>query len=93
MSPQDLKQIKALLKEELNGVATKKDLQGFSTRDDLQKFTTKKDIRILKKELEQKIDESAAYVIESVDKHKADREDVEKVEKRVDKIEKQLQSF
>ena len=88
MTPKDLKQIDKLLDkkfdEKLKNFATKDDLKNFTTKDDLKNFATKDEIEL-------KIDEAVAEIIASVDKNKADKEDVEKLEVRVKKLETIIQ--
>jgi|SRR3989344_6706991 len=97
MTPKDLKQIDKLLDkkfdEKLKNFATKDDLKNFTTKDDLKNFATKDDLKnfATKDEIELKIDEAVAEIIASVDKNKADKEDVEKLEVRVKKLETIIQ--
>lgn len=57
-----------------------------------QNVATKDDLKILEKSLEEKIDEAVTVILETVDKHKADKEDVRNLEERVAKIEQGLQA-
>lgn len=77
------------LKQELKKYATKDDLQ-----QELQKYATKDDLRNglikLENQLQLKIDEAVTDIIEMVDKHKADKKEVNDLEIRVSKIEEEL---
>ena len=79
MTPKDLKQIDKLLDKKFD-----EKLKNFATKDDLKNFATKDEIEL-------KIDEAVAEIIASVDKNKADKEDVEKLEVRVKKLETIIQ--
>ena len=79
MTPKDLKQIDKLLDKKFD-----EKLKNFATKDDLKNFATKDEIEL-------KIDEAVAEIIASVDKNKADKEDVEKLGVRVKKLETIIQ--
>lgn len=99
MTNTDLQQIDKLLQKRLKDFATKDDLKNFATKDDLKKelaqYATKEDLRkslaMLRKQIKEDIDEAAMDVFKSADKRKAEKENLEKLEKRVDKIEEHLQ--
>lgn len=78
MTSTDLKQIDELLIKRLKSFATKDDLKNLATKDDLKR---------LEKEIIEKIDESQMEIVETVEKHKADRIQVQGLEKRVGKLE------
>lgn len=82
MNKSDLKQIKSIVDDSLKGLATKKDLERFATKDEL-----KNELKALKKELKAHTDDAFAILAGSTIKRKADREDVEKLEVRVEKLE------
>lgn len=68
-------------------MATKDDLKGMATKDDIKNMATKDDLKNLEIRLLEKMDESQMEIIAAVDKHKADKETVEVLEKRVDRLE------
>lgn len=74
MAASDLNQIKKIIKDAVKNLATKDDL--------------KNGLSSLKNELLAKIDESQMQIVETVEKHKADKGDVKILERRVNKIEK-----
>lgn len=81
-------------KDDLKNFPTKDDLKNFPTKDDLHRelsrYATKDDYKNLEKRLVDKIDDAAALIIQTVDKTKADRQDVIALEKRVKIIEDDL---
>lgn len=52
-----------------------------------QNMSTKDDIKNLESRIVEKIDEAQMEIIETVDKHKADKEGVRILEKRVERLE------
>lgn len=76
-------EIKAIKKN----MATKDDLRGMATKDDLKEMATKVDLKNLEIKLLEKIEDSEMEIIETVDKHKEDKEAVEVLEKRVERLE------
>ncbi len=79
MNKVDLKQIEALLKN-------------FATKDDLHTLATKDDLQQLKKGLVSYIGDVEMNIIAVVEKYKADKDQVNNLEKRVRHIEDQLSS-
>ncbi|OGH12005.1 MAG: hypothetical protein A2857_03625 [Candidatus Levybacteria bacterium RIFCSPHIGHO2_01_FULL_36_15] len=77
-------------KEDLSRFATKNDLKDFAKKGDLKNFATKDDLKLLGKDLESKMDDVASFIISSIDKHKADKRDLDSLEKRVEKAEEAL---
>lgn len=107
MNITDLKQIKNIILDSLKGFredlkkdfVTKDDikslednidkkLKNFATKDDLKNelknFATKKDLKL-------GLDDLLAEIIEVVDKNKAEKSDVEALERRMDEVEKAVQ--
>ncbi|GEM_PF-4718115 len=80
----DIKIIKKL-DEIIKNMVTKDDFKG-----ELAKYATKDDLVGMKKELIERISEAQMEIVEVVHKHKADRVEVESLEKRVSTIEDQL---
>lgn len=76
MTTQDLKQIDELLQ---------KRLKSFATKDDL-----KQELDALRHDIKLDIDDALADIIASADHAKADRKDVENLDKRITRIEKRL---
>lgn len=106
MNSTDLKQIDSLLKKRLKNFVRKNDLKDFATKDDLKNFATKDDLKSLvtkdyllkvlsnyptKKDLKKELDDLAVEITLSADQHKAEKGKVEDLEKRVDRIEEELQ--
>lgn len=83
------------LKRELAKYATKDDLKNFATKDDLKamKDDLKKEIHDSERKLKQKINETEMRLVELVDKHKADKTQVNDLQRRVTGIEGQLQNL
>jgi len=73
----DLQQIDKLLRKRLKGFATKDDLRGFATKDDLRDALKN---HPTKKDLKNALEDLLADVIKVVDKTKADKKDVDKIE-------------
>ena len=69
-------------KEDLKGMATKEDLKGMATKVDLETG-----LKGLEKRLIERIDEAQMEIIATVDKHKADKSEVDNLEKRVERLE------
>lgn len=61
--------------------------RNMATKDDLKGMATKTDLKNLEIRLVGKIDESEMEIIAAVDKHKADKETVGLLEKRVERLE------
>lgn len=86
LTKDDLSQIKIVVREviqpEIEALkqSTKKDMKGLETR-----FTG--NMKGLEKRLTERFDESQMEIVAAVDKHKADKEDVKVLEKRVDRLE------
>ncbi len=90
-------QFEELLDKALAHVATKDDLKNFATKDDIKNFATKDDIKQLKDDIKQlkaelieEIKESEGFIVGSVDKNKADKNDIEALNKRVTHIERKF---
>lgn len=78
-----LKQIEKLLQNAMKNVAMKDDLKDLATKSNLEKMEAS---------LKEYIDETRNDLMESVEEHKVDKRDFRQLERRVDKIEKQLQA-
>lgn len=78
---------KMATKEDLKSMATKTDIKNMATKNDLKTMATKTDLKNLEVRLLDKMDESEMEIIAAVDKHKADKETVGILEKRVDRLE------
>lgn len=93
MNSPTLNQIEKILKDILSKMATKDDLK--SIEDNINKklsnFATKNDLKQLRKQIKEDIAQASMDVFKSADKNKAEKEDLEKLEKRVDQIEESLQ--
>jgi ubiquinone biosynthesis protein UbiJ len=82
----DLSQIKIVVQETLRPEidelkqSTKKDMKGLETR-------LKGDMKDLEKRLIDRIDDAEMEIIKTVDEHKADRTNVDILEKRVERLE------
>ena len=87
MSQQDLNQIQKIFKAELKNFATKEDLKQVPTKADLELFATKEDLEAMEDKIITDLANVIHDVVDSFDKSKADRSDVKKLGKRVDKIE------
>ena len=74
----DMKNLESRLKGDINNMATKADLHNMATKADL---------KTLESRLVEKMDEMEMGIIETVDKHKADKETVNVLEKRVERLE------
>ena len=68
-------------------MATKEDLKTMATKEDLKTMATKEDLKRLEVRLTEKIEEAQMEIIATVDKHKADKETVNVLEKRVGRLE------
>lgn len=85
-------EIKAL-KKDMNGLETrlKDDVKGVETRlgDQMKKLESrlKSNMKDLETRLIERIDDAQMEIISIVDKHKADKEDVEILGKRTDRLE------
>ena len=92
MNATDLKQIKNIILDSLKNFRNelKKD---FATKDDLKSLEENidKKLEVLRKEIKEDIGEAFSDVFQSADKNKAKKSDFQRLEKRVDKIEKTLQ--
>lgn len=86
MEPKMLKQIQQALER------IERQIPNLATKKDLDKFATKDDLHAIKVELKEYIDEARNDLMESVEEHKVDKRDFRQLERRVDKIEKQLQA-
>jgi hypothetical protein len=88
MNNTDLSQIKKIVHEATKGLSSKDDLSSFATKEDL-----KRELKNLasKKDLQEGLDSMLSEIIEVVDKNKADRHEVKELEKRVLRIEKDLE--
>ena len=58
-----------------------------ATKDDIKNMATKDDIKNLELKIVEKIDEAQMEIIATVDKHKADKESIKVLEKRIDRLE------
>lgn len=85
-------EIKALKK----GMATKDDLKGMASKIDLRNLEARLtgdikgltvNMKSLEKRLIERTDEAQMEIIATVDKHKADKEDIKTLGKRVDRLE------
>ena len=88
MNYTDLKQIDKLLEKRLKNFANKDDLKTFATKDDLKKILSNYPT---KKDLKRELDDLAVELTLSTDHHKAEKNKVEDLEKRVIRIEEELQ--
>lgn len=61
--------------------------ENMATKADIRNMATKADMKNLEVKLLEKIDESQMEIIAAVDRHKADKETVEVLEKRVERLE------
>ena len=70
-------------------MATKDDIKNMATKDDLKNLESgfKSQIKHLEVRLIEKIDEAEMEIIQTVDKHKADKESIAVLEKRVERLE------
>lgn len=102
LTKNDLSQIKTVVQEtikpEIKALGTEiktlkqsiKTLkQSMSTKGDLKSLESRlnSNMRNLESRLVEKIDEAQMEIIATVDKHKADKEDVKVLEKRVERLE------
>ncbi len=89
MNKNDLKQIDSLLVKRFKTFVTKDDL-----RQELSKYATKEDLRAeLKTQRDSIVEEIAENInnfMQEVEEKKADRKDVEDLEKQVDKLERKI---
>ena len=87
----DLSQIKTVVQEtikpEIKTLGTEIKTLKQSIKTLKQSMSTKEDIKALESRLVEKIEEAQMEIIETVDKHKADKESVRVLEKRVDRLE------
>ena len=74
-------------KQDLKTMATKDDIKGMATKQDLKAMATKKDLKSLESKLLERMEESQMEIIAAVDKHKADKESIIVLEKRVERLE------
>ncbi len=88
MNSSDLLQFDNLLQKRFKNFATKEDVKQLDTN-----FTKRLDQRFLSFAMEiiEKVEESKMEIIELVDKHKADKENLKTLEQRVDGIQKALE--
>lgn len=87
-------------KRDLDHFATKKDLESFATKRDLKRelaqYATKDDLKqqlaefSTKKDLKDGLDDLLGDIISAVEKAKADKTEVQSLEKRVNLIEDEL---
>jgi hypothetical protein len=77
-------------KDDLKSFATKEDFKSLPSKKDLEKFATKEDLVSLKTELIERMDAMEMGIIEIVDRNKPDRIELQKLEKRVNSVEKTL---
>ena len=68
-------------------MATKDDIKGMATKQDLKAMATKKDLKSLESKILDRMEESQMEIIAAVDKHKADKESIIVLEKRVERLE------
>lgn len=98
MDPKTIKQLEQIFNKSLLSLekrmgqkfATKKDLKVLVTRSDLKHFTRKADLLEMKNELLKKIDDTEMNIIATVDKHKADKDTFEQLNKRVSRLEQEV---
>ncbi len=86
-----------LTKDDLKNFATKDDLKAelskYATKDDLKQFATKDDLKNVKDELLEKLtelDKMQMAIFKTVESTKEDRIVVEKLTKRVDRLEEKV---
>lgn len=102
MNDSDLQKIDGILQKRLKGFATKEDLQQFATKEDIQSLATKRDLKselskyatkddLKKLATKEDLDDLLGDIIEAVDKNKAEKTQVVKLEKRINRIEEDLQ--
>src|SRR5258708_35477345 len=100
MDKKTIKQLQKLLDQALINFATKDDLKNFATKDDLKNLVTKDDLKQelakyptkddLKNSFEKQSEDFGEVVSElftKTDEKKADRTDVDHLDKRVTRIE------
>lgn len=95
MTPKDLKRIEGLLNQQETRIERKLSKKIDESDVKLEKSLTQKideSAALLEKNLTQQIDESAAYIISSVETHKADQVELEKLKIRVTKLEQVISS-
>src|SRR3989344_273509 len=68
-------------------MATKDDIKNMATKQDLKTMATKKDLKSLESKILDRMEESQMEIIAAVDKHKADKESIIVLEKRVERLE------
>ncbi len=86
-------------KKDLREFATKEDLERFATKEDLKKeldkYATKEDLKrelslyATKKDLREGLGTLLVGIVEVLDKHKADKTQVDALEERVTKLEEE----
>jgi len=82
-----------LTKSDAKNFLTKSDAKNFATKDDLKNFATKDDLENVKDELLKKLaelDKMQMAIFKSVEATKEDRIVVEKLTKRVDRLEEKV---
>ena len=93
LTKSDLSQIKTVVRETIHPEIKALDTEiktlkkGMATKDDLKGMATKDDLKNLETSLMERIDEAQMEIIATVDKHKADKSDVDNLEKRVERLE------
>ncbi|MBI4089359.1 MAG: hypothetical protein HY424_01470 [Candidatus Levybacteria bacterium] len=86
LTKNDLSQIKTVVTETIKP-EVKALRKTMVTKEDLKGMATKEDMKGLEKRLIERIDEAQMEIIATVDKHKADKDKVENLEKRVERLE------
>lgn len=87
-----LQQIEQIIKNALKGFATKDDLKNLSTKDDLrnlEKDLTKK-MDTQREDIVKEISDNINGLMESVDRKKASQEDLDDLDRRVDRLERKV---
>lgn len=95
LTKNDLSQIKTVVRETIQpeiktlGMEIKTIKKSMATKEDLKVLETrlKGDMRTLEVRLVERIDEAQMEIIATVDRHKADKETVGILEKRVERLE------
>ena len=92
MNITDLKQIEKIINKALKKAATKDDLKNFATKDDLKALEKRLELKI-ESSIQKSTEEICELIIdfaERLNEKKAERTDIDDLNKRVNRIEKQL---
>ncbi len=85
----EIKALSTEIKTLKQSMSTKGDMNALEVRlkGDINNMATKADLKTLESRLIEKIDDAQMEIIAAVDKHKADKESVKVLEKRVERLE------